>query len=169
MTKRPTHERVLDVAKAVLGELDVDRVLTAALDGVIDLCGAERGMILLFDRDGALLFEKARNLDRQDVENPEFQVSRTIITRVRDGGQPFFDPDLPAQPIGSYGDSVRDLRLMAVLCLPLVHRGAVFGVVYLDTRSRQRSFTDETQALATTFSDFISLAAHNALERRSLA
>ena len=163
------RDRVLDIAKVVLGELDVDRVLTSALDGLIDLCGAERGMVLLFDRDGALLFERARNLERQDVENPEFQVSRTIIGRVRAQGKPFFDPDLPAQPLGSYGDSVFRLGLMAVLCLPLVHDGAVFGVVYLDTKSRKRSFTPETLALAATFSDFISLAAHNALERRCLS
>jgi Nif-specific regulatory protein len=163
------HERVLAIAKAVLGELDVDRVLTSALDGLIELCGAERGMILLIDRDGSLLFEKARNLDRQDVENPEFQVSRTIISRVQSQGTPFFDADLPGRPIGSFGDSVRSLELIAVLCLPLLHEGEVFGVVYLDTRSRRRSFTKDTLAIAGTFSDFISLAAHNALDRRSLA
>jgi Nif-specific regulatory protein len=162
------QDRLLEIAKVVMGELDVDRVLTAALDGVIELCGAERGMILLFDPVGTLLFEKARNLDRQDVENPEFQVSRSIIRRVRAEGTPFFDPDLPAQPMGHYGDSVYRLGLMSVICLPMIHDGQVFGVVYLDTRNRRRLFTDETLAAVEAFSDFISLAAHNALERRSL-
>jgi transcriptional regulator with GAF, ATPase, and Fis domain len=161
-------DRVLEIAKLVLGEMDVDRVLTSGLDGIIDLCGAERGMILLFDPDGSLQFERARNLERQDIENPEFQVSRTVIRRVRSEGKPFFDPDLPAQPLGSYGDSVFRLGLMAVICLPLRFDGNVFGVVYLDSRSRKRSFTADTLGHAATFSDFLSVAAHNALDRRRL-
>ncbi len=162
------RDRVLEIARTVLGELDVDQVLTRALDGVIELCGAERGMILLFGADGALLFEKARNLDRRDIEQPEFQVSRTVIRRVRAEGRPFFDPNLPAHPTGRLSDSVYRLGLMAVICLPMIHQGVVFGVVYLDSRASQPAFTGETLALAENFSHFISLAAHNALDRRQL-
>jgi len=131
------EERVLNIARMVLSELDVDRVLIAALDGLIDLCGAERGMILLFDPAGELLFEKARNLERQDLEHPEFQVSRTLIHQVRSGGKAFFDPYLPEHPTGRWSDSVYRLQLMAVICLPLIHGETVFGVVYLDTRNRR--------------------------------
>src|ERR1700710_1354486 len=45
-------ERLLELGKSVLAESDLDGVLTAAIDGVIELCGAERGLILLFDPDG---------------------------------------------------------------------------------------------------------------------
>ncbi len=58
-------ERLLELGKRVLAESDLDRVLTAALDGVIELCGAERGMILLFDPEGPegeVVVETARNL-----------------------------------------------------------------------------------------------------------
>jgi DNA-binding NtrC family response regulator len=41
-------------------------------------------------------------------------------------------------------------------------------VVYLDNRSAEAVFTEETARLVATFSDFISLAARNALERRRL-
>ncbi len=161
-------DRLLEIARSVMGELDVDRVLTAGLDGLVELTGAERGMVLLFDEEGTLLFEKARNLDRQDVEQPEFQVSRTIIRQVRDEGKPFFERNLPAHPGGRFSDSVFRLNLIAVICLPLVHQGRAFGVVYIDSRSHNRAFDTETLAAVETFSQFISLAAHNALDRHRL-
>ncbi len=162
------QSRVLEITRTVLAELDVDRVLRVALDGLVELCAAERGMVLLFDPGGALLFEKARNLERRDIEHPEFEVSRTIINRVRADGRPFFDPDLLAQPGGVFSDSVLRLNLISVICLPLVNNGQVFGVVYVDTGNRRRAFTEDTLAAVTTFSEFISLAAFNALERHRL-
>lgn len=162
------QSRVLEITRTVLAELDVDRVLTVALDGLVELCVAERGMVLLFDGGGALLFEKARNLERRDIEHPEFEVSKTIIERVRSDGQPYFDPNLLAHPVGALSDSVLRLNLISVICLPLVHDGKVFGVVYVDTGNRLRAFTRDTLAAVTTFSEFISLAAYNALERHRL-
>ena len=35
-------ERLLELGKPVLVESDLDRILTAAVDGVIELCGAAR-------------------------------------------------------------------------------------------------------------------------------
>ncbi len=161
-------DRVLEIARNVLGEMDVDRVLTTGLDGLVQLCGAERAMVLLFDEDGTLLFEKARNLGREDVERPEFQVSRTIIRRVRSEGRPFFDPNLDAHPLRPLSESVDRLNLIAVICLPLLQADRAFGVVYVDTTSRAAVFTAETLAAVETFSHFISLAAYNALERYRL-
>ncbi len=157
--------RLLEVGKLVLAESDPDRVLTVAVDGVIELSAAERGMILLFDPEGELLFEKARNLDRESIENPEFEVSRTIIRKVQGEGQTFCDPDVPAHPTVGGSQSVRRLKLLSVLCLPIRHEGKVFGVIYLDNRSIRNVVSPETLELVETFADFISVAAHNALER----
>jgi hypothetical protein len=68
----PMQNRLLEIGKQVLAESDVRRVLTVALDGVIELCGADRGMILLYGADGEELFEEARGLGRQDIDRPEF-------------------------------------------------------------------------------------------------
>ena len=72
-------ERLLELGKRVLAESDLDRVLTAALDGVIELCGAERGMILLFDTEGPegeVVVETARNLAREDIERAMAEAPR---------------------------------------------------------------------------------------------
>ena len=162
------HERILKIAKLVLGELDTESALTTALDQVIDLCGAERGMILLFQPEGSLLFDIARNLERRDVENPEFKISRTIIREVRRSGKTAFHPDLPARQKGELSESIRRLGLLSVICLPLQRQGEVFGVVYLDNRTQREAFTTDTVHLAEQFADFISLACYNVFERDQL-
>jgi Nif-specific regulatory protein len=164
-----TLARLLAIGKRVLAASgEVAQTLALALDGVIELCGAERGMIVLYDGGGEPLFEEARNLGRQDISKPEFEVSRTILERVRREGRPFWslnaldDPDLAAT------GSVMRLKILSVICLPIHHAGQPLGLVYLDNCSATGVFRPQTRDLVESFADFISLAAHQALERRRL-
>jgi Nif-specific regulatory protein len=167
-------ERLLDLGKSVLAERDLDRMLTAAIDGVIELCGAERGMILLFDplardeAEGEIVFETARNLDREDIARPAFEVSRTILGRVRATGEPFWHPNVLDDPTLGHRASVLRLSILSVICQPIRDADRVLGVVYLDNRSAEGVFTEETARLVASFSELVSLAVRNALERRRL-
>jgi len=161
-------ERLLDLGKTVLAERDLDRMLTAAIDGVIELCRAERGMILLFNPEGKLVFEVARNLRREDIDRPEFQVSRTILDKVRAEGRPFWHPNVLDDPAIGHRESVVRLLILSVICQPIRDLGRTLGVVYLDNRSAEGVFTEETARLVESFSELVSLAARNALERRQL-
>jgi Nif-specific regulatory protein len=164
-------ERLLEMGKRVLAESDLDRVLTAALDGVIELCGAERGMILLFDPqgpEGEVVVETARNLAREAIERPEFEVSRGILRKVQSSGEPYWHPNVLDDPSLSHRASVLRLLILSVICHPIRDGGQLLGVVYLDNRSAEGVFSEETAGLVASFSEFISLAARNALERRRL-
>jgi transcriptional regulator with GAF, ATPase, and Fis domain len=164
-------ERLLELGKRVLAERDLDQMLTAALDGVIELCGAERGMILLFDPQdsgGRVVVETARNLAREDIERPEFEISRTILEQVRATGEPFWHPNVLDDPALGDRASVLRLLILSVICQPIRDGGQLLGVVYLDNRSAEGVFSEETARLVASFSEFISLAARNALERRRL-
>jgi Nif-specific regulatory protein len=161
-------ERLLELGKSVLAESDLDRVLTAAIDGVIELCGAERGMILLFDPDGEAVVETARNLKREDIERPAFEVSRTILDKVRREGEPYWHPNVLEDPTMGHRASVLRLMILSVVCQPIRDGERILGVVYLDNRSAEGVFTEETARVVASFSEFISLAVHNAFERRRL-
>ncbi|HEV8581186.1 MAG TPA: sigma 54-interacting transcriptional regulator [Thermoanaerobaculia bacterium] len=162
------ENRLLEIGKRVLAESDIRRVLTVALDGVIELCAADRGMILLAGPGGETLFEEARGLGRQDIENPEFEVSRTILEKVRSEGTAFWSPNVLEDPALGARRSVLRLRILSMICLPIRHGDEVFGLVYLDNRRMAGVFTAETLELVESFADLISLAAFHALERRRL-
>ena len=167
--ERPQLERLLAIGKRVLAASgEIGQTLALALDGVIELCGAERGMIVLYDGSGEALFEEARNLGRQDIAKPEFEVSRTILERVRREGRPFWSLNALDDPELAATGSVMRLKILSVICLPIHHEGQPLGLVYLDNCSAAGVFRPQTRDLVESFADFISLAAHQALERRRL-
>ncbi|MCU0645582.1 MAG: sigma 54-interacting transcriptional regulator [bacterium] len=159
---------LMTMAKQLLAESDLQRLLVLAMDQVVEISGAERGMIILFDENGKILFENARDLKREDIERPEFEISSTIINKVKTEGTPICLRNALDDPTLKKSDSVARLKILSVICLPLQHDQKTFGVVYLDNRSVRGVFKPETCNFLKEFSDFISLAAFNALERKRL-
>ena len=66
------YRKLFEVGKNLLAESTVDKLLSVALDKTIELSQAERGMIILFGDKEEILFQAARNLDHEDIENPKF-------------------------------------------------------------------------------------------------
>ena len=161
------HE-LIELGKRVLTETDVHRVLKAAIDGAIEIVGAERGMIILFGEDQEILFETARNLEKKDIENPEFEISRTIIGRVKRTGESIYLHNALEEPSLKRSASNFCLKILSVVCLPLRSGEQTFGVVYLDNRTVEGAFEPEDCEFADSFADFISLAAHHALDSQRL-
>jgi Nif-specific regulatory protein len=164
----PQLQQLVKVGKEILAELEVDRVLTAAMDHLIEISGAERGIIVLFDEHGESLFQTARRLEKKDIEHPQFEISRTIIKKAKAEGQPVYLPNAMEEAALQKSKSVDSLHILSVICLPLVHDEQTFGVIYLDNRTVQGAFKPETFAFVQSFTDFISLAAHHALACRRL-
>ena len=159
------YQTLFEIGKELLTESDVDRVLTVAMDHLIEITGAERGLIILFDEGGKNLFETARNLKKQDIENPKFEISQTIIDKVRSKGTPICLKNALENPALRKSDSTASLRILSVACLPLHHKGQIFGVVYLDNRSLWDIFKPDIRTFIDIFVDFLSLTAFYALDR----
>ena len=126
---------VLRLLRSVLAESAPERLMETALDGLIELSGAERGMIAVFDDGGNPRFQVARELEAGDLDRPELEVSRSLLERTRTSGEPFWAVNALDDP--SLGDrqSVLRLRILSVICLPVLHDGEAFGVIYLDNRT----------------------------------
>ena len=149
-------ENLLKIGKRLLTETDVEQLLTQAIDGAIEITRAERGMILLFRENDPILFQTARNLDKQDIENPRFEISRTIIETVRKTGVAFYSENALDDPALKKSASAARLNLLSVICEPLVFKSCIFGVLYLDNCSVREAFEPEVAEFATQFADFIS-------------
>ncbi len=162
------HEKLLKLGRRLLAESDIDALLQQAMDGAIDVTGAERGLILLFHPDGEIRFQTARHLTKADLENPQFEISRTIIDKVKTTGKMFCSHNVLKDPALNESKSAVRLNILSVICLPLCFEGNIFGVVYLDNRTILGAFKPELCRFAKDFADFISLAAYHALERKRL-
>ncbi len=151
----------LSIAKALNEELDLSRLLTQIVDAAIQLCAAERGFLILGDGQEHSV-EVARNFAQEEVLTPEHKVSRTIARRVLDTGVPELTTN--AQEDDRFRDlqSVADLRLRSVLCIPIRIRGQIGGVLYVDNRLQQQVFQEREKALLVSLADHAGVAIHNA-------
>lgn len=161
-------QSLLDLAKELVAESDHYRVLNRAMDGAIERSGAERGMIILFGKSGELIFESARNLQREEIAHPDGEVSYTIIDKVRSLGTVVCLDRARDDPAVQQGLSIARLNILSVICLPLCHEGEIFGVIYLDHRTKDGVFKSEVLSFLHEFTDFISLTAFRAREHRHL-
>jgi transcriptional regulator with GAF, ATPase, and Fis domain len=158
-------QQLLTIGKEVLAEVEVDSVLERSMDHLVEVSGAERGIIILFNNKGDRHYQTARNLEKQDIDHPEFEISQTIIEQVNSNGEPVYLKNALEEKSLDKSKSVRRLKILSVICLPLIFDEKIFGVIYLDNRTALGRFTSETSELIKSFADFISLAAYHAMER----
>ncbi|MEC8253157.1 MAG: sigma 54-interacting transcriptional regulator [Planctomycetota bacterium] len=156
----------LQIARALNEEQDLARLLTQIVDAAIQICGAERGFLILKegqqDASDAPSVEVARNFAQEEVLSPEFKISRTIANRVMETGVAELTTN--AQEDDRFRDlqSVTDLRLRSVLCIPIRTHSEVGGVLYVDNRLQQHVFQEREKTLLMSLSDHAGTAIVNA-------
>lgn len=152
-----------EVGRAVNSTLDLDTVLNQVMDHIIQLTGAERGFLMLYDESsGELEFKVARNMDRETIAGSSFEISLTIVNNVARDGQPIVTTNAQADPRFATQESVVAYSLRSILCVPLRVRDKVIGVIYADNRIRTGLFTEHDRDMLAAFADQAATAIANA-------
>jgi sigma-B regulation protein RsbU (phosphoserine phosphatase) len=120
--------------------LDLDEVLNRVVDEVIAAVHAERGFVMLREADGQLTFHAARGIDQSTIDDPQFQVSRSVVERVAREGQAILTSDAQSDDRFRMRESVVILGLRSILCVPLKIEDQVLGVIYVDNRIQSGIF-----------------------------
>jgi len=160
----------LEMGKEIIAEPDINRVLTIAFDNAMEITNAERAMIVLYNEGGEILFQTLRNLKRDDLEKPEFEISQKIINKVKSEKRSIYlhNAHTDQKKQKYYNMMSAESKILSIICSPLRNKGEIFGVIYLDKRNIQHSFTHETYHFVEKFADFISSVAYSTLERKKL-
>ncbi|HEX6608827.1 MAG TPA: GAF domain-containing protein, partial [Chloroflexia bacterium] len=158
------HLRTLyTIVQAVNSTLDLRALLNLVMDKVIEVTKAERGYVVLRDeQSGALTVAAARGMDHGTIDSDAFLISRGIVTQVATSAQPVLTTNAQADPRFSAMESVMHYNLRAILCAPLVIRGQVLGVVYVDNRLRTGLFTPRDLDLLVNLANQAAVAIDNA-------
>src|SRR5436190_12718049 len=151
----------------------LDEVLALVLDSAIDVTGAERGFIMLANREKQLEFKLARARGHVALPGRTFDTSRKIPEQVYATGKQTIVEDLMDSEIAQLHTGTVALGIRHVLCTPLRlvryveradERGAdeAIGVLYLDSRERGSLGSQSTQAALETLSGEAAIAIENA-------
>lgn len=154
---------LFEVSQLVNSTLQLDDLLPIVMDRAIAVTGAERGFLMLRDEAGGQLhFAVARNLRQQDLEESSFQVSRSVVNRVAEEGEPVLTDNASEDPRFVDSVSIATYILRSILCVPLQVKTRTIGVLYVDNRVRIAHFTPDDLALLTAFANQAAVAIENA-------
>lgn len=152
-----------DVSSQLGASLDLSEVLNQVMDAIIQLTGAERGFLMLYDEvTGELRTEAARNVDQETIEGQSMQISRTVLQRAATTGQNILTNNAQEDDRFSAQESVIGFQLRSIMCVPLRARGRVMGAVYVDNRLFSGVFNHDDLELLATFANQAAIAIDNA-------
>jgi len=139
-----------------------EEVLNQVMDTVIALTGAERGYMMLKNQDtGELEFKVARGMDQSQLDG-KMVISRTVVNRVADSGEPWLTDNASADTVFSGSESVVGFALRSIMAVPLKLRSEVIGVVYCDNRFLTALFKQADLDLLAAFAAQAAVAIENA-------
>ena len=135
--------------------LSLDGVLAYLLREAVKIVGAQNGVILV--KEGEELKVKAAI-----PENTEFPYSRTIVTQVFEEQETLCMLDASSESSIDPLSSIKSGNLRSVICAPLLWKGEVQGVIYLDHRVSENLFQEEQKRLIEALSQQWAVALENA-------
>ena len=137
--------KLYEFSEKLMTMKDVEPLLEAMLDAVVEVTGAEKGLILLNDDafshgDGksedssparSARIRASRNVRHEAIAEASGAISDSIVRKVVETGRPIIVSDALNDSEFSTSESVLALRLSSVMCAPLVSQGHVQGVLYV--------------------------------------
>ncbi len=155
--------RLAETTALVNSAQETEEVLNQVMDTVIQLTQAERGYIVLKNREsGALEFKVARGLSAEETAAGGRIVSWSVINMVAESGEPLLTVDAGADEQFSHSESIAGFSLLSILAVPLVARDEVIGVAYCDNRIMAGLFKENELGLLTSFGQQAAVAIENA-------
>ncbi|MCA9902039.1 MAG: GAF domain-containing protein [Ardenticatenaceae bacterium] len=152
-----------EVSSQLGKSLDLGEVLNQVMDSIIQLTGAERGFLMLYDAEkGSLQTRAARNFDQETIEADAINISHTVIERAIETGEGILSSNAQEDDRFSGRESVVGYQLRSIMCAPLRVRSQTLGAVYVDNRLFSGVFEKDDLGLLVTFANQAAIAIENA-------
>ena len=123
-----------NVGQVINSSLELDEVLRIVMDNIVRLTKAERGFLMLRDEKGEMVIRMGRNWEMASINASELTVSRSIVGRVIESGQPIITTNAQDDQRFAGQESIVAFNLRSILCVPLKVKQELIGVIYADNR-----------------------------------
>ena len=139
---------------------DIKELLEEILHSAIPSIGAQRGMIILTDESG----ESYHTAASESLEEEELAFSSSIVQATMERKQTLLSSDLRLDSRFKNAESVKALRILSFVCVPLIVPGLkqAIGTLYVDQRISVKSFTSEDSAFLEALANIAAIAINNA-------
>ena len=161
-------EFIYKVTNALMESFKINEILERVLDYIFDLFKRiDRGAIILLDTETGEISEIiSRSTKKNEKSTKTF--SRTIVERVIKERKAITMTDTLDEERADLSKSMEIMKIRSVMCVPLISRSQVRGVVYVDSVGKPYGFRNEDLSLLTALSSPAAIAIENALLYSSL-
>jgi len=153
---------LLDVARELASSHDPEAILAYLVNDLVRRFSAERGFAILTNQAGGLDIRVAHNVSASGAVDPERAVCHTIAAGVARSRTPVLIRDASSDPVLRERTSVMGQGIRSVMCAPMIARGELMGVIYVDNLSKGDAFTDADLGVLTLLSAYAGAALYNA-------
>ncbi|NOY25502.1 MAG: GAF domain-containing protein [Oligoflexia bacterium] len=167
--KTPSHaeqlesdqvQKLVEFSASLMRENSPERLFKQLLGSVVQLTRAEKGFVIVF-QDGQRNLAAAHNVGDETLDLS--RVSDTIVEQVVLHRQPLIVSDAMSDRTFGRSRSVVDLKLSSVMCVPLLYRNDLLGVLYLGNDAVTGLFTESDLAMLQVWATQASMIVHTAL------
>jgi signal transduction histidine kinase len=127
-------EMILNVVRKINTSLVLSDTLELVLDEAIRITHAERGFIMLADKERKLGFVTGRDANGNCIHAESFQVSSSVLDDVFTTGESLCVENALNDGRFESRQSIMNLELETIICCPLRTPGETIGVIYVDSR-----------------------------------
>ncbi len=163
MTSQKNMELINKVSEVLIQSTDINEILERILDAILDLLKrVDRGVIILIDPETKTISDVIPK-SRMPGDATHKIYSRTIVERVIREGKPVMMLDTLSEDESDRSQSMELMRVRSVMCVPLISRSQIRGVIYVDSVNRPHGFRNDDLSLLTALSSSAAIAIENAL------
>jgi len=148
---------LLDTIVTAASARDIDSFLTTAVDNVVAIAHAERG-ILYVQVEGELRPRMARDAERRPLAELG-GASRAIPREVHESRKAIYMLDSGSEAVRSESMVLHSLR--TVMCAPLRVGEKLLGVLYVDSHAKARSYSATDLAIFEAVANYLALTMEN--------
>jgi len=156
-------ELLYDISLQLMGSLYLNELCERALDSIIGLLKRiDSGFIFLFDPDSGKISKIAsRFRGGTKADTPRY--SRSLVRRAVGEGKAVMILDTATKDKADLSDSMEEIGIKSVICVPLVGKLGARGAIYLQSVNVAYGFRKDDLLFLTSLSTPIALAIENAL------
>jgi diguanylate cyclase (GGDEF)-like protein len=153
-----------EVGKELASTLELDRILTTIMEKVSDLLNPDNWSLLLLDeRKERLHFEIAIGLGAEGLKDVTVAMGQGLAGWCAKSGEPVLVTDAATDPrFDPRFDAITGIRTRSIVCVPIVGRDGVLGVIELVNFERKPSFGEEDLPNLRYLADYAAIALDNA-------
>ncbi len=170
MTPPKNMDFLFKISNIINQSLNINEIMQKVLDYLFELLKRiDRGFVILVDTEtGDFANVISRFAKSAGDGSMSYSYSKTIVDAVIRSGKPLTILDTFGQEDADISESMELMQVKSVMCVPLICKEKVLGVLYVDSVKIPYGFREEDLALVSALCSTASIAIENATLYRNL-